>query len=41
MPLTNSTSYQGLIEDAKHILYDVSDTPRIDAEVLIQHVVKQ
>ena len=34
-------SYQGLIDDAKQILYSTSDTPRIDAEILLQHAIGQ
>ena len=36
-----SRTYTFLIDDAKALLYDCCDTPRIDAEILIQHVVKK
>lgn len=40
--LTNQPiTYKGLVDDAKALLYDHCDTPRIDAEILIQHVIKQ
>lgn len=32
-------TYRGLLDDATQTLYDCSDTPRIDAEYLLQHVV--
>lgn len=32
-------SYAALIDDATKLLFDSSDTPRIDAEVLMQHVI--
>jgi len=32
-------SYKRLLDDASKLLYDTSDTPRIDAEVLLQHVI--
>lgn len=34
-------SYAALIDDATKLLFDCSDTPRIDAEVLMQHVLGQ
>jgi len=34
-------TYQTLLDDASKRLYDQSDTPRIDAEVLLQHVVER
>ena len=34
-------SYDRLLEDGKHALYQQSDTPKIDAEVLLQHVVQR
>lgn len=34
-------TYKFLVDDAKALLYDCCETPRIDAEVLIQHVTKQ
>ena len=34
-------NYCGLLDDATQQLYELSDTPRIDAEVLLQHVIGQ
>ena len=34
-------SYRRLIEDGTKTLYEKSDTPRIDVELLLQHVLKQ
>ena len=34
-------SYSALIDKATKLIFDSSDTPRIDAEVLMQHVIKQ
>ncbi len=34
-------SYRGLIDEASNVLYNVCDTPRIDAEYLMQHVINQ
>jgi len=34
-------SYKALLDDATKQLYELSDTPRIDAEVLMQHVLGQ
>ena len=34
-------TYQDLVDDGKRILYETSDTPRIDAEILIQHTVDE
>ena len=34
-------TYQDLVDDGKKILYETSDTPRIDAEILIQHTVNE
>lgn len=34
-------SYKALLDDATKQLYDGSDTPRIDSEVLMQHVLKK
>ena len=34
-------TYKGLVDDATKQIYSQSDTPRIDAEVLIQHVTGQ
>jgi len=34
-------TYKALLDDATKQLYDVSDTPRIDSEVLIQHVLQK
>jgi release factor glutamine methyltransferase len=34
-------SYRDLINDATQILYESSDSPRIDAEVLMQHAISQ
>jgi len=34
-------SYKALIDDATKLLYDSSDTPRIDAEVLMQHATEK
>ena len=34
-------SYTALLDDATKQLYDASDTPRIDAEVLMQHVLQK
>ncbi|RBP52773.1 peptide chain release factor N(5)-glutamine methyltransferase [Arenicella xantha] len=36
-----SPTYQGLINDAAQQLHETSDTPRIDAEVLLQHIVQR
>jgi len=33
-------SYRQLVDDATKLLYETSDTPRIDAEVLMQHVLR-
>jgi len=33
-------SYKALIEDATKLLYEASDTPRIDAEVIMQHIIE-
>ena len=42
MPTAQSANtYQGLINDATQVLYASSDSPRIDAEVLLQHAIKQ
>lgn len=42
MSVTQSIStYQSIINDATALLYDVSDSPRIDAEVLLQHVIEK
>lgn len=35
------TTYKSLVDDAKALLYEHCDTPRIDAEILIGHVTKQ
>jgi len=44
-PKTTSTNqaitYKFLVDDAKAILYDHCETPRIDAEILMQHITKQ
>ena len=34
-------TYAFLVNDAKALLYDCSETPRIDAEILMQHITKQ
>jgi len=34
-------SYRSMVDDATAILYDVSQSPRIDAEVLMQHTLQQ
>ncbi len=34
-------SYRGLLDDATRTLYEASETPRIDAEYLMQHVLQQ
>ena len=34
-------TYKALLDDASKLLYESSDTPRIDAEVLMQHVIGQ
>jgi len=34
-------TYRGLIDDATQQLYDSSELPRIDAEVLLQHVIER
>jgi len=34
-------SYRGLLDDATRTLYESCDTPRIDAEYLMQHVIEQ
>lgn len=41
MTANTTTTYRGLIDDATRLLYNTSDTPRIDAEVLLQHVIQQ
>ena len=41
MTANTQTTYRGLIDDAAQLLYNASDTPRIDAEVLLQHVLQQ
>ncbi|MBX2847909.1 MAG: peptide chain release factor N(5)-glutamine methyltransferase [Acidiferrobacterales bacterium] len=42
MPKAASAStYQRLIDDAYKLLYDCSDSPRIDAEVLLQHAIEK
>lgn len=38
--MTNS-SYQQLIDDSTKLLFDKSETPRIDAEVLLQHAIQK
>ena len=35
------TTYKSMVDDAKALLYEHCDTPRIDAEILIGHVTKQ
>ena len=32
-------SYKNLLDDASKLLYEVSDTPRIDSEILLQYVI--
>lgn len=39
--MTAAPSYVSLLDDATKLLYDTSDTPRIDAEILLQHVIAQ
>ena len=34
-------SYKDLLDDASKLLFDASDTPRIDAEILLQHVISK
>jgi len=34
-------TYRGLIDDAAEQLFEQSDTPRIDAEILLQHVIER
>lgn len=41
MQLSNTPSYRDLLDDATQTLYETSDTPRIDAEVLMQHIIKR
>ena len=41
MPLSDIPSYQGLIDAAAELLHNSSDTPRIDAEVLLQAATQQ
>lgn len=36
-----AVSYRRLLDDATALLYDASDTARIEAEVLMQHVIEQ
>ena len=36
-----TTTYDFLVNDAKALLYESSETPRIDAEILMQHITKQ
>ena len=36
-----AVTYRSLLDDATQLLYDISDTPRIDAEVLMQHAIEQ
>ena len=38
---TSVPSYRDLLDDASQLLYDVTETPRIDAEVLLQHTISQ
>jgi len=38
---TTSSTYQSLVDDGTQALYETSDTPRIDSEILIQHVIQQ
>ena len=37
--IESATTYQGLIDEATKLLYDSSDSPRIDSEVLLQHAI--
>lgn len=37
----HGSTYQDLVNDAAMLLKETSDTPRIDAEILMQHVVQQ
>ena len=39
--LIPNNSYRAMVDDATAILYDVSESPRIDAEVLMQHTLQQ
>jgi len=34
-------TYRGLLDDATKHLYETSETPRIDAEILLQHVIER
>ena len=40
-PSSQAITYQFLVEDAKALLYDHCETPRIDAEILMQHITKK
>lgn len=39
MNKTNPSSYRALLDDGKQALYDASETPRIDAELLMQYAI--
>ena len=39
MSASSAISYRGLLDDATKTLFDGSETPRIDAEILMQHVI--
>lgn len=41
MKAGKTPSYKDLIDDATQTLFDTSDTPRIDAEVLMQHIIER
>lgn len=41
MTVKAQLTYRGLIDDATQLFYPVSDTPRIDAEVLMQHLLQR
>jgi len=37
----SAATYRSLLDDATQLIYNTSDTPRIDAEVLMQHVIQR
>jgi len=41
MNQSGAVTYRSLLDDATQLLYDISDTPRIDAEALMQHAIEQ
>lgn len=41
MKKVSAASYRSLLDDATQLIYNISDTPRIDAEILMQHVIER